>query len=205
MAQQVQELIDKIKAEGIATAEKKATEIEAQAQAQAGEIISKARKEAQRLIDKAKEDAQKTEQSTQEALKQSSRDMLLSLRKEIEKILQRIVSEDIKESLTSENLSDVIARVIEGFLSKKGAESDLKVMLGADDFNKLKKGILAKIQNRLKDGIEITPAEDIGKGFTISFDGGKSSFDFTDSSLADFLSAHLNEEISQLLKDAVRS
>ena len=139
------------------------------------------------------------------ALKQSSRDMLLSLRKEIEHTLKQIVASQVRDSLTSDNLSKIIGDVINNFLSTKKSEVDIKVALNAKDLNQLKGSFISKLQKQLKDQIKFQSSEDIGKGFTISFDGGKSSFDFTDESLADYLSTFLNAQVAEFVKEASAS
>ena len=65
MSQQVQELIDKIKQDGIQQADQKAKEIEGQAQAKAQQIINEAENKAEQLIASAKEEIKKMEESTQ--------------------------------------------------------------------------------------------------------------------------------------------
>ena len=70
-----------------------------------------------------------------------------------------------------------------------------------NDLEKLQKGLMAKLQQDVKKGVTFQSTE-IAKGFTISFDGGKSYFDFSDASLAEYLSAALNPEVANLLKEA---
>jgi len=96
MTERIQELIDKIKNEGIQAAETKAQDIEAQAHKRAEGIIAQAQKEAARIVSEAKIESQKTKDVVEAALKQSSRDMLLRLRKEITKILESIVLQDLR-------------------------------------------------------------------------------------------------------------
>ena len=71
------------------------------------------------------------------------------------------------------------------------------------DLKKLKEGFLAKLKDQVKHPIQFQLAQDFGYGFTISFDNGRSCFDFTDKSLAEFLSQYLNQELSLLLKESI--
>jgi hypothetical protein len=48
-------------------------------------------------------------------------------------------------------------------------------------------------------------ADNIRAGFTISFDQGKSCFDFTDESLAEFLGQYLNEHVTKILKESLKA
>ncbi len=69
-----------------------------------------------------------------------------------------------------------------------------------EDLNKLRKTLISKLKDRLKDGIEFKPSPTINAGFSISFDKGKSFFDFTDEGLTEVLCAYLNPELARLLK-----
>jgi V/A-type H+-transporting ATPase subunit E len=202
MSQQVQELIEKIKTEGMRAADQKAQEIEQQAQKNALKIIEEAKHEAQQVIARAKQETQKIQSSTQTSLKQASRDMLISLRKEIGRILQRIVAAKVSDVLTTQNLASLITEV-----AKKAVEDNpagLDVSVSAKDLQELQEGFLAQLQKEIKKPILLKASDDIGKGFVISFDQGKSNFDFTDVGLADYLGSYLNEQVAALLKEAAQ-
>ncbi len=201
MAQQIQELIDKIKSEGIQAASEKAQEIAVQAKLKAQEILDQAQKEAAQLILKTKDDCKKFEESTRIALKQSSRDTLLELRKEILQTLHAVISANIKTSLTPQALGSMIETTIKNFLQQKSSSIDIRIFLSPSDLENLKNGFIAKLQEELRKPITLQAREDVNAGFTISFDAGKSSFDFTDSSLAEYLSGYLNPEVASLLKE----
>ncbi|VAX38022.1 hypothetical protein MNBD_UNCLBAC01-725 [hydrothermal vent metagenome] len=203
MSQQVQELIDKIKSEGVAAAEDKAKEIETQAESKAKDIVAGAQSQAEQIIAEAKQKAQTTQQSTEMALKQSSRDMLLSLRKKIEQSLQKIISAEVDDALTSENLSNILTNLSNKFFENKDSNENIFVTLSDEDLSSLKDGFIAKLKEQLKQPITFQSSDDVSKGFAISFDSGKSAFDFTDASLAEYLGLYLNEHVASLLKDAV--
>lgn len=201
MTQQVQELINKIKTEAIDAAQKKAEEIEAQAKTKAHEIIAKAQEETNKLKADAEAQIAKSKEAAEKALKQAARDTLLDLRSEIEKILKKIVFQSVGEALTPEELARLLGILVEKSLEKSSGNSGIQAVLSPSDLEKVKKGFLAKLQGRLKEGIRLEPSADISKGFLISFDGGKSAFDFTDVSLAEYIASYLNPEVAALIKD----
>jgi V/A-type H+-transporting ATPase subunit E len=202
MSQQVQELIEKIKTEGMRAADQKAREIEQQAQKNALKIIEEAKHEAQQVIARAKQETQKIQTSAQTSLKQASRDMLISLRKEIGRILQRIVAAKVSDVLTTQNLASLITEVVKKAV--EGNPAGLDVSVSAKDLQELQEGFLAQLQKEIKKPILLKASDDIGKGFVISFDQGKSNFDFTDVGLADYLGSYLNEQVAALLKEAAQ-
>ena len=201
MAERLKELLEKINQEGIQQAEKNKHNIESKAQSDAVKIIEDAKLEAKEIIENAKRQAKKTKESSEMAIKQAARDLILALKDEIKKILNKIIAVDIKKSIFSEKeLSNILKDLIENYIEKKGASSDIKVLLKKDDLEKLKTGFISKLKESLKDGIEFSPSANIKAGFSISFDKGKSFFDFTDEGLQEALSSYLNPELSKLLK-----
>ena len=205
MSQQVQELINKIKAEGVQQAEARAGEIEQQARKQAEKIVNDAKLQAEQLISKAKYEQKKFEESTRAALKQAARDTLLDLKKEIEAILARIISSEVKGALSADKLADLINEIAKGFLKQESDAKDITVTVSQASLKKLKDGFVDKLKEGIKQPIHLQAADDIEGGFTISFDGGRSSFDFTDTSLVEYLSDYLNAEVSSLLKESISS
>ena len=203
MPQQIQELIDKIKVEGIQAADVAAKEIELQSQENARKIIEDAERKAGKSVADAKEEILKMQEAARMALKQSSRDVILSLRKEIEGVLRKLVEVQVKDSLTPEKIFHILNMVIEKFLEENTSEVGVQVVLGDEDLEDLKSGFLARLQEKLKQPVKFQSAEGIGKGFTISFDEGKSSFDFTDKSLAEYLSTYLTPQIAILVNEAI--
>ncbi len=202
MSQQLQELIDKIKQEGVQAAEQKAREIEAEAQKKAEVLISQAQGQASQLIDQAHKECQKLTQTTRTALKQASRDTLLELKTQIQRILERLVLTQVTASLAPEVLAHILEGLIKKSLEHKIGPENINIVLSPADLEKLKKGFIAKLHQELKKPIEFRSSDDIKGGFTISFDGGKSSFDFSDASLAEYLSGALSPEIASFLKEA---
>jgi len=205
MAQQIQELINKIKSEGIDQAEKKSKQIETEAQQEAVKIVEKAKKQAEAIVIKANEEAKQIKESTQTSLKQSSRDMILILKEEINRILLGILSKEIHDSLTSDQLGEIIISAVKSYFKESSAKGEAIVQLNSKDLDKFKKGFIKKLQDKLKQSIEFQSAEDIERGFVISFDEGKSSFDCTDESLVNCLSSYLSEELKSLLKESISS
>ncbi len=203
MSQQVQELIDKIKSEGIQAAEKKAGEIESQAKDKADRIINDAKKQGEQFIASAQADIKKMKESTIVALQQASRDTLLNLRKEIQGILHNILTAQVRETMTPEQLSQILEAVIKNYLSHSTAKAEIAVTLSHHDLKILRDGFIKKLQDHLKHPIKFHASAEISKGFTISFDSGKSSFDFTDESLVEYLANYLNPDVSDIVKKSL--
>jgi V/A-type H+-transporting ATPase subunit E len=200
MSEKLKELLNKINEEGIQQAEEKARTIETKAKAEAKKIIENAKKEAQAMIEKAGEDAKKTKASTEAALKQAARDIVLSLKDEIRKILDKIIASEVRKSMPAEDLKAAIENIILKYIEKNGETSDVRVLLKKDDLEKIKNFFISNLQDKIKTGLDFKPSSNIEAGFSISFDKGKSYFDFTDEGVKETLAIFLNQEISDLLK-----
>ena len=205
MSQQVQELIDKIKIEGIQVAEEKAKDIERRAKEQTQKIIQDAQREAEHLLLSAKEEVKRTKESAHTALQQSARDMMLTLRKEIENILQGIIRRKAKETLTTDTLKHILGTIIKDSLQEGLIAPGVVVSLSQRDWDVLREGFLTELQKQLKQPVKFSSAQDIDTGFMISFDEGKSNFDFTDEGLAGYLGSFLNSHVRDILKESISS
>jgi V/A-type H+-transporting ATPase subunit E len=202
MAEEIRDLIEKINQEGIRAAEEKAQNVEAAAKQRADEILAKARLEAEEMIAAAKDMIRSEDEKEKTLLAQAGRDLLLSLRKEINAMLGRIVVSDIQLALTPEALSRLLSEVARNFST--GERGDITVLLNKEDLETLKKDFLHKLREETKKKIILRPAEEISGGFTISFDDGKSCYDFTDKALAEYIGTCLKPKLNQILKEAIK-
>lgn len=196
MAEEIKALIEKIQQEGIQVAQDKAKEIEALARRQAEEIVKKAKAEAEKLISEAKEQIAKREESTRILLQQAGRDVLLGLRKEINAMLERLIISGIRQALTAEELAKILTTLIKNYHGKE----NIIVLLKKEDLEKLEKGFLDALKEETKKGIALHPAEDIQAGFIISYDNGKSYYDFTDEALAEYIGSYLKPKLKEIFK-----
>ena len=112
MAEDLKELIEKINREGVKAAEDKAREIEVEAKQRAAAIIAKAEKEAAAIVAEAKEESARMMQSGEASLKQAGRDLLLSLRKEIDNMLDRLITSQVDGTLTPVAMAKIITSMV---------------------------------------------------------------------------------------------
>ena len=198
MAEELKGLIEKIQVEGIQAAEEKAKSILDEAKRKAAALVERANSEAQKLIQEANERIAKTEESSRVALKQAGRDTMISLRSQINSLLDKIIRSSIQEALSPSELGRIIAGLIKE-LKPKHAEG-IEITLSKDDIERIEKGFLSELKEEAKKGVVLKPQDEISAGFLISFDSGKSHFDFTDKALADYLASYLKPKLQEILK-----
>lgn len=198
MSQQIQELIDKIQQEGVAQAKAKAAEIESAAQKKANDLVAKARQEAEVIAARAKEEQARFEESMRLGLRQAARDTLLALRTEINQLLKTIIDLQVREALTPETLSAMIVQIA------KDEKGDMVVRLSDENLKRLQQGAVAKLQAQLKQKITFQSRDDLRGGLTVSFDAGKSFFDFSDVTLVEYLGGLVSQELAKILDESVK-
>jgi V/A-type H+-transporting ATPase subunit E len=202
MVDEIRDLIEKINQEGIRAAEGKARAIEAAARQRADEILIQARLEEERMIAAAEEKIRREEANEKALLAQAGRDLLLSLRKEIQAMLGRIIASDTGQSLTPEALSRLVSDVVHRY--NPDEQGDILVSLKKEDLEILEKHFLHRLREETKRTIVLRPAEEITGGFVISFDSGRSAYDFTDRALADYIGTRLKPKVRGILEDALK-
>jgi len=202
MAEEIRDLIEKINQEGIRAAEEKAHNIESAAQQRADDILAHATRESEEMIAAAKDRIRRDDEKGKILLNQAGRDLLLSLRKEINAMLGRIVVSEIQKALTPEALFKLLSEVVRNYSA--GDTCDITVTVTKEDLEILEKNFLFKLKEETKKEIILSPSEEISGGFTISFDSGKSCYDFTDKALAEYIGTYLKPKLNQILQEALK-
>lgn len=195
---EIKELIEKIQQDGIKAAEQKAQEIENKALKHADEIVQNAQKDARNALKDAQDRIAKMEEAANASLRQVARNTLLDLRKEVDAMLDKLVTSRIHEALSPAELAKLITTLVKDYSHKENAE--ITALLKKEDLEKIERGFLHDLKEAAKKGITLKAAGDITGGFIISYDAGKSHFDFTDKALAEYISQHLKPKLAGLLK-----
>ncbi len=198
MADQIKELIEKINQEGVQAAEAKARQIEQEARAKAESILQKAESQAKKMIEEARDRIESLEVSSRTALQQAGRDLLLSLKQDILAMLERLMGAEVSAALTPEALAAIITVLTKEY--GRGQDAGVMVYLNERDKRVLEEAFLNKLKDELKNGIELRAQDDVQSGFIISFDSGRSHFDFTGQSLAQYLGAQVKPRLAEIFK-----
>ena len=198
MSDDIQGLIEKINQEGVLAAEEKARQIIQQAERKADSLIAKAQAQAQSLISGAREENLKNQDKIKALLNQAGRDLLLVARGEINAMLMRLITQEVRQALSADALSKIISSLIQNLSGKHSGE--VEVMLNKEDAQKITEHFLSRLKEETKKQIVLKPSEDIHAGFIISFDSGKSQFDFSDKALAEYIGTYLKPKLKDILQ-----
>lgn len=195
---QLKELIERIKNDGVQSAEQEAAKIVAAAQEKAQALIKEAEEKALLARKNAETEVQRLEKASRDALKQAGRDLLLSLEKRVSGLFKALLAGTTAEALTPAVVEKLITTIAAGWK----AEGPVEIQVPSKDLRDLEASLRSKLAKTLKDGVEIVPNPKLTKGFRIGAKEGAAYFSFTAEELADILAASLNPGLSEVLKEA---
>jgi V/A-type H+-transporting ATPase subunit E len=199
---QLQELLEKIKDKGIKQAEKEAERIKLAAEEKAKEIIAQAKNKAEQLIEEAKKEIASFKQSTDQALKQAARDLILSLKTQIQTLFDTVIRTEAHSLLKSKVLEDILLTVIKAWIEK--GITNITLMVAPPDLERLEKFLLSKCASEMKKGMVIKPLPEIEAGFRIMETNGTAYYNITDQGIAEFFKEYLNPKLKFLLEEKVK-
>jgi len=133
---QLQDLLDQIKKDGVAAAEAQAASILAAAKAEAEKIVADAQQQADKLLMNAKAENDRMVASSEDAIRQAGRNLLISFRESVARELTAIVGENVTAVYSSDALAQLVTRVVENWASNPNAE-DIAVILNTQDLQAL--------------------------------------------------------------------
>ena len=171
---QLQELIEKIKSEGIKTAEEESERVVKQAQHKANEILAAAHDEASAIVTKAQEEAKRFEQTAKDAIQQAGRNTVLGLRTRIIELFDALIAEEAKEAYTPKALEESVVSLIKAW--SKDRVADLEILLPAGDLKRIEAKLKSRLAAELKKGVELKPFKEIEAGFRVAMKDGSAYY-----------------------------
>ena len=201
MEVQLQELIDQIKKDGVEAAENEAEAIVKAAKENAEQIIADAKTQADKILSLARTETERMTKSSEDAIRQAGRNLLISFRESVTKELNAIVGENVTAVYSSDAFAELIINIVENWANKPEAE-DITVILNTQDINKLEETLLAAIKEKMLKGITLKANDNFDGGFRIAVKDGSAYYDYSAEAVVDMLSNYLNPKVTELLKEA---
>jgi V/A-type H+-transporting ATPase subunit E len=200
---QLQELVEKIRKDGVETAEAESAEIVKKAGERAEAILNAARAEADALVRSAKEESEKFERAAVSSVTQAARNLMISFRDGIEAELERIVRRDTKAAYDADTLKALVPETVKAWIAKSGV-NDIAVLLSEKDAAKLESALTGTLRDEISKGLVIRVDRNLDAGFRIATKDGSAYYDFSAGSVADLFSAYLNPRVAEILKSAAK-
>ena len=199
---QLQELIDKIKKDGIESASQEAARLKQEAEAEARRIVEAAEKEAQAIIKRGKQDVERSEKAGIAAIEQASRNLILAFKGEIQGLLDKISAESVSSSYSADVIKGILPDLVKNWAVK--STDSLSIILTEADLKKIDDSFKARLASTLKGGVELKAGKNLGGGFRIAEKDGSAYYDFSVEAVSDLLSSYLNPRLAEILKSAVK-
>ena len=200
---QLQELIDKIKKDGVSASEKQAAAILSDAEKKVGVIIAEAEAKAASIIKNAEKETKRMEKSSEEAVVQASRNLLLSFKDSIIGTLDGLIKAETEKAVTQDVLKKLVPETVKAWCKNSDA-SELSVLLAEKDLKKLESAFKTSLKTEIKKGLEIKPDKTISAGFRIGVKNGAAFYDYSSESVAELFALYLNPKVAGLLKEAAK-
>ena len=200
---QLQELIDKIKKDGVATAEAEAAKKIAEAEKKAEGIVADAQDKAAEIIKNAKAETERMEKASEEAIVQAGRNMLLSFKDSLVAELNGLIQAETAKAATKDVLAKLIPETVKAW-AKNSEASELSVLLGEKDLKALESSLTADLKSEISKGLEIKPDKTLTAGFRIGVKNGAAFYDYSAESLAELFGSYLNPKVAALMKTAAK-
>lgn len=200
---QLQELIDKIKKDGVASAESSAQKIIAEAEKKAAAIISEAQEKADGIIKNAKAETERMEKASEDAITQAGRNLIISFRDGINRELSALVNAKTEAALDKDALKKIVPEAVKAWAANPNA-SDITVLLSAKDLSAVEAELSASLKNEIAKGLEIKSDASLSSGFRIGTKDGSAFYDFSAEEVAGLFSAYLNPRTTALMQNAAK-
>ena len=198
---QLQELIEQIKRDGVAAAEAEAKKIVDSAKAEAEKIISDANAQANKIMANAKAENEKVTKSSEDAIRQAGRNLLISFRESVARELNAIVGEGVDSVYSSDSLKELIVSAVEKWSEKPDAE-ELTVILNSEDISKLEGSLLSTLKKKISAGVTLKANDSFLGGFRIAMSNSNVYYDYSKEAVVDMLANYLSPKVVKLLKEA---
>lgn len=198
---QLQELIDQIKKDGVAAAEIEADTILSSAKSEAEKIISDAKALAEKIINDAKNENDRIVRSSEDAIRQAGRNLLISFRESVTKELKAIVNDNVTAVYSSETFAQIITNAVQSWNANPDAE-DVTLLLNADDLKVLEESSVLALKDNLTKGVTLKANDNFDGGFRIAVNNGEAYYDYSTEAVVDMLSNYLSPKVTELLKEA---
>lgn len=200
---QLQELIDKIKKDGVASAQVEAAKIIEDAEKKAAGIVSDAQDKAAEIVKNAKKETERMEKASEEAIVQAGRNMLLSFKDSLVGELDLLIQTETEKALSKDVLAKLVPETVKNW-AKNSDASELSVLLNEKDLKALEGTFTSELKAEIAKGLEIKPDKTLSAGFRIGVNNGSAYYDYSAESLAEMFAAYLNPKVAGLMKEAAK-
>lgn len=194
MENKIQELTEKIYAEGVEKGKAEADRIIADAQAKAEAIIKDAQAKAEAVVADAKKKAEEIDANTRSELKLYGAQALGALKSETATMLtDTVVKSAVKDALAGDSLKALIVKIAERW------SADEPLVISTSEAAELKAFFAAKAKVLLDKGVEIKQVNGVKTSVSIAPADGSYKVNFGEGEFEAFFKSFLRPQMVELL------
>lgn len=190
MAEELQQLLEKIQHEGVDKANAEAKAILDKANAEAKAIVEKAKEEAAATTAKAEADAQAFAERANKTIGQAARDTVMEVKNGVNKFFEGLLAQDVKTAL-ADNAAALAAEAIKAL----AAGTDAQVAANTQ----LAEALRAQFAAGAANGVQVVTDESVGTGFSVRLDGGRVEHDFSEKAITAALAKRLRPDLAKIV------
>lgn len=201
MQNKLQELTDRLYAEGLSKGKQEGEEVLKNAKAEAEQIVSQAKAEAERIIAEANKKADELKTKTEADIRMAGAQSIAAVRHEVEQlILAQAVEKSVKGALSADEfLKEMIKTVVAAFNPGNSAATELELILPEAVKSSVEPFLKGEVSRQLNAGIEVSYSKKLNAGFKISPKGSGYLLQFTDDEFIRLISSYLRPAAKKIL------
>ena len=194
MENKIQELTEKIYAEGVEKGKAEADRLVCEAKESAAEIVKKAQAEADAIVAAAKKKAEELEANTRSEIKLYGAQAVGALKSEIATVVtDTIVKDAVKEALAGDSVKAMLVKIAERW------NSDEALVISTAEADELKAYFAKNAKALLDKGVEIKQVNGMKTLFSIAPADGSYKVNFGEAEFEAFFKSFLRPQMVELL------
>ena len=205
MAEELQNLLDRIQKDGVEKAEAEATKIVSQTRKEAKSIVTEAENEAGVIREKAEADARLFTEHGRKSLEQAARDVILSVGDAVSRVAKEIVSREISQAMTGDTLKQMLVKVVESYCRQESGDSRIEILLSPKQQKDVVDYFMSEYGKAVRKGLEIKADNTIIAGFRVSMVGEGVEHDFSEEAIAEAICQLVRPQLAEIVRKAIEA
>lgn len=201
MAEELQNLLERIQRDGVEKANTEAGDILESARKEAAAIKAEAEREADARLKKAETDSEALVQRGRKSLEQAARDTILTIGESLQTLLQNIVSKSVSESLDEKTLQDMLTSVVASYC--EGGESRIEILLNPEQQETLRQFVMGRFAAEMENGLEVKSDKGVVSGFRVSVVDRHVRHDFTEAAMSDAVCRLVRPHLAAIVRESL--
>ena len=194
MENKIQELTEKIYAEGVEKGKAEADRLVCEAKENAAEIVKKAQAEAEAIVAAAKKKAEELDANTRSEIKLYGAQAVGALKSEVATVVtDTIVKAAVKEALAGDSVKAMLVKIAERW------NSDEALVISTSEAEELKAYFAKNAKALLDKGVEIKQVNGSKTSFSIAPADGSYKVNFGEGEFEAFFKSFLRPQMVELL------